>query len=235
MKLEILYEDNHLLAVNKPAGALVHGDETGDETLADMVKLYIKEKYGKPGEVYLGTIHRLDRPVSGATIFARTSKALERMNRLFLEREIGKTYLAIVQSRPEQLAGHLESYLWKDSKRNMVFAIKRPSRRHADAKKAELDFELVAEINSNFLLKINPSTGRPHQIRVQLASIGCPIKGDLKYGAKSANNGGFIHLHCVRLTFMHPVKGEMVEINAPFPKEPTWNWFRQVAVEMGYK
>ncbi len=224
--MEILYEDNHLIAVNKPVGVLVQGDKTGDQTLGDFVKLYIKDRYDKPGDVFLGIIHRLDRPVSGVTIFARTSKALERMNRLFADRKIEKTYWAITAKRPEPLAGHLTHYLLKDTERNVVKAFDKPSSRAKDAKIAELDYELIREIGINFLLEVNPITGRPHQIRAQLAKAGYPIRGDVKYGFLKANPDGSIHLHCRSLTFVHPVKNEPVTITADPPREQIWNLFR---------
>lgn len=225
-EIHILYEDNHLLAVNKPAGWLVHSDQTGDFTLADWAKNYIKTKYEKPGEVFLGVVHRIDRPVSGVVLFCRTSKALERMNKLFHDRKVEKEYWAVVQKRPDPLKGHLSHYLWKDETKNIARLLDQPSRRHPDAKKSELDYELLAEINSNFLIKINPITGRSHQIRAQMASIGCPIRGDLKYGANQPNADQSINLHCRNLTFEHPVKSESVSISAPLPNEQAWKWFR---------
>lgn len=224
---EILFEDNHLIAVNKPAGWLVHADETGDPTVADAVKEYIKVRYEKPGAVFLGVIHRLDRPVSGVVIFARTSKALERMNRLFQNREIEKTYWAITAQRPEALQGKLVHYIWKDKSRNLAHALDRPSRRHPDARKSVLTYKLIGELNSHCLLEVKPETGRPHQIRVQLAAIDCPIRGDLKYGFRSPNDDGNIHLHCRSLSFVHPVKKEQVTIGAEPPDDPVWNWFHQ--------
>ncbi len=224
----MVYEDNHLIAVNKPAGWLVQGDETGDRPLSDWVKAYIKKRYNKPGDVYLGVIHRLDRPVSGTVIFARTSKALERMNALFHDRKVEKTYYAIVLHRPDPLNDRLKHYLLKDTNTNIVKAYDRPSNRARDAKLAELDYELAGEIGKNFLLKVNPITGRPHQIRVQLSRIGCSIKGDLKYGAPKANIDGSICLHCSNLSFIHPVKNEPVSIDSEFPDTQDWHLFRGV-------
>ena len=223
--LQILYEDNHLIAVNKPAGWLVHADETGDQTLADLVKRYIKDRYDKPGAVFLGVIHRLDRPVSGAVIFARTSKGLERMNRLFAERKVKKTYWAITTERPEPLEGHLVHYIQKDTSRNVAKAYDKVSRRSKDAKKAELDYRLIGAVGEHHLLEVNPITGRPHQIRVQLSKKGWPIRGDLKYGFKKPNYGGFIHLHCKSMEFIHPVKQEPVKIEAELPDEQIWRLF----------
>ena len=174
MKLDVIFEDNHLIAINKPAGVLVQGDETGDKPLSEWVKEYIKVRYDKPGDVYLGTCHRIDRPVSGAVIFARTSKALERMNKLFAEREIDKTYWAVVNERPDPLSATLIDYLYKDHERNVTKAIDAPSRRHPDAKKAELTYELIGSFGNQHVLVVHPETGRSHQIRAQLARIGCP-------------------------------------------------------------
>lgn len=226
--MKILFEDNHLIAVNKPNNVLVQGDETGDPTLADEVKLYIKNKYEKPGDVFLGTIHRLDRPVSGATIFARTSKALERMNKIFAGREVQKTYWAIVGSRPEPLSGHLTHYISKDTSKNIVKAFDQLSNRNKDAKRADLDYELIAELGEHFLLKIDLQTGRPHQIRAQLAKIGCPIRGDVKYGFPTPNKNASIHLHCRSLCFEHPVKKEPVLITASVPNDQIWSLFRMI-------
>ncbi|MBI1227934.1 MAG: RNA pseudouridine synthase [Bacteroidetes bacterium] len=226
--MKILFEDNHLIAVNKPNNVLVQGDETGDETLADQVKLYIKEKYNKPGDVFLGTIHRLDRPVSGVTIFARTSKALERMNKIFAERDVKKTYWAIVGKRPEQFYGHLTHYILKDSSKNIVKAYDSMSNRAKGAKQADLDYELIAEIEDNYLLKVDLQTGRSHQIRAQLAKIGCPIKGDVKYGYPNANKDSSIHLHCRNISFQHPVTKLPVNITATVPKEQVWKMFQAI-------
>ena len=223
--LQILHEDNHLIAVNKPAGWLVQGDETGDTPLSEYVKSYIKDRYNKPGDVFLGVIHRLDRPVSGVVVFARTSKALTRMNKLFADRKIEKTYWAVTNERPEPISGHLTHYIIKDRKRNIAKALDRPSNRNKDAKKADLDYELIGSIGDNHLLKINPQTGRPHQIRVQLSRLGCPIRGDLKYGYPKANYDASIHLHARSLSFIHPVKKEPVFIEADPPDDQIWRLF----------
>ncbi|MCB0630869.1 MAG: RluA family pseudouridine synthase [Saprospiraceae bacterium] len=225
MDIQVLYEDNHLIAVNKPAGWLVQGDATGDTTLADWVKVYIKNRYQKPGDVFLGVIHRIDRPVSGAVIFARTSKALERMNRLFHDREVQKTYLAVTTERPNPLTGHLTHYLVKDRERNVAKAYDQMSNRAKGAKKSELEYELVGELGGHHLLKVNPITGRPHQIRVQLAKMGWPIRGDVKYGFKQPNTDLSIHLHCYQLRFEHPVKKEPVLITAELPRDQVWDMF----------
>jgi 23S rRNA pseudouridine1911/1915/1917 synthase len=225
MKIEIIYEDNHLVVVNKPAGILVQGDETGDRPLVDMVKEYVKKRYDKPGDVYLGICHRIDRPVSGAVIFARTSKALERMNKLFADRLVHKTYWAIVNERPDPLAGTLVNYLDKDKERNVTKVLNGPSRRHPDAKEAELAYELIASIGTQHLLEVHPTTGRSHQIRAQLANIGCKIRGDVKYGAAKANADSSICLHCRSMQFIHPVTKIEIEVVADIPKDPIWGMF----------
>lgn len=223
--LQVIYEDNHLIAVNKPAGWLVQGDITGDMPISESVKAYIKERYDKPGAVYLGTIHRLDRPVSGVVVFARTSKALTRMNKLFQEKAVQKTYWAITDKRPNPLSDHLTHYLTKDPSINKAKAYDRPSNRVKNAKKSELTYELKAGLAGHHLLEVHPLTGRPHQIRVQLSKIGCPIRGDLKYGYATPNQDGSIHLHCREMSFIHPVKKEPVTITADVPDEAIWNLF----------
>jgi len=205
---------------------LVQGDITGDVTLADWVKRYIKDRYNKPGAVFLGIIHRLDRPVSGVVIFARTSKALSRMNELFRERKIEKTYWAITPHEPPDLEGELVHYLLKDTTKNKTKAYDRLSNRSAKAKKAELSYKLISRIAEHRLLEIQLKTGRPHQIRVQLSKVGCPIRGDLKYGAERPNNDGNIHLHSRRLVFIHPVKKEPVRIEGSTPDEQLWRSFK---------
>ena len=220
--LTVIYEDNHLIAINKPAGALVHGDETGDETLSDKVKQYIKVRYEKPGDVFLGVIHRLDRPVSGVVIFARTSKALIRMNKMLQEKGINKTYLAIVSKRPEELSGTLVHHIYKDESKNIVRAY---ASRKTGTKEAILDYILMGELDAKVLLKVNPHTGRPHQIRAQLSKIGCPIIGDLKYGAEYPLPDQSIALHCKEMAFTHPVKNELIAIKADTPRKFPWNIF----------
>ena len=229
MKLEVIFEDNHLIAVNKPAGVLVQGDETGDKPLSDYVKDYIKARYGKPGDVYLGVCHRIDRPVSGAVIFARTSKALERMNKMFADREIEKTYWAVVNERPDPLEGTLVHYLDKDRERNVTKALDAQSRRHPDAKRSELRYELISSQGDQHVLEVHPQTGRPHQIRAQLAKIGLPIRGDLKYGARSPNLDASICLHCRSMKFLHPTLKTTVTVTAEAPwKEATWRLFYKI-------
>lgn len=225
MDIHVLYEDNHLIAVYKPAGVLVQGDATGDKTLADWVKRYIKDRYNKPGDVFLGTIHRLDRPVSGVVVFARTSKALTRMNEAFRERKVDKVYWAIVRGRPANLEGKLVHYLLKDTTRNKTKAYEKRSKRNEKAKKAELSYKTIGVLGDHALLEVRPKTGRPHQIRVQLAAMNCVIKGDVKYGAESPNRDASIYLHCHGLGFVHPVKKEPIKINANAPHLQMWEEF----------
>ena len=219
MSPEILYEDNHLIAVNKKTGDIVQGDKTGDEPLGEEVKRYIKEKYNKPGEVFLGVIHRIDRPVSGVVLFARTSKALERMNEQFREREVEKVYWAIVQNPPVQESGNLVHFLIKDEAKNKSRAY---SEERKGALRCELNYNTIKHSDRYTLLELHPLTGRHHQIRVQLSTIGCPIKGDLKYGAKRSNPDGSISLHARKLVFNHPVSKEKIEIIAPVPDDNLW-------------
>lgn len=218
----VLYEDNHLIVINKPAGALVQGDKTGDLPISDDVKAYIKNKYNKPGDVFLGTVHRLDRPTSGLVLFARTSKALTRMNALFKSGDIQKTYWAITEKSPTTATGKLIDFLQKTERNNKSHVV---SENAAGAKKAELDYALKGKGDRYSFIEINPMTGRHHQIRVQLSHMGCIIKGDLKYGAKRSNKDGSICLHARKLSFVHPVKKETVEIVAPVPNDNLWKAF----------
>ncbi len=218
----VLYEDNHLLVVNKPAGVLVQGDETGDVPLVELCKKYIKEKYKKPGEVFLGVVHRLDRPVSGVVVFARTSKALERMNELFRDRQTKKIYWAVVKNKPKEESETLVHWLVKNEKNNKVTAF---AKENKDGQRSELNYRLLKSQSGFNLLEINPITGRPHQIRVQLASMGCVIVGDVKYGYKNPNSDKSICLHARQLTFIHPVKKETISIEAPLPQHEVWNLF----------
>ncbi|MEM0993499.1 MAG: RluA family pseudouridine synthase [Bacteroidota bacterium] len=224
--IQVIYEDNHLVAINKPSGWLVQGDETGDETAGDWVKRYIKVRYNKAGAVFLGTIHRLDRPVSGVTLFARTSKALERMNKQFQLRQVEKTYWAVVNERPAKFEEKLVHYLTKDKANNIAKAYTRPRDK---SKKAVLNYQLIGEVGEHHLLAVKPLTGRPHQIRVQLAKVGMPIRGDRKYGSKMYNQDRSIHLHARTLAFMHPVKKEKVTITALPPDEQIWRLFDGIA------
>ena len=216
--LEVLYEDNHIIAVNKKSGDIVQGDKTGDAPLSDFVKAYIKKKYNKPGEVFLGTIHRLDRPTSGVVLYARTSKALSRMNEQFREKQVQKTYWAVVDNSPPNTSGTLENYLQKNQKQNKSYVTKTEGGKHA-----LLDYKLLKKLDNFFQLEIRPKTGRHHQIRVQLAHIGSIIKGDLKYGAKRSNKDASIHLLAQKLEFIHPVTKENIIIIAPAPKESIWD------------
>ena len=223
--MEIIYEDNHLIAINKPNRLLVQGDKTGDRTAAYEVKKYIKQKYKKPGDVFLGITHRIDRPASGVTIFTRTSKALERMNRIFAERQIEKKYWIVTTERPQPLEAHLTHYILKAKDKNVVKAFDRMSSRAKGAKKAELDYRHLGEIGRNYLVEVILHTGRPHQIRAQMSKAGYPIRGDVKYGYKEKNKTGMIHLHCRSMSFIHPVKKEKITIVAKPPDEQIWNLF----------
>lgn len=218
--MEVLYEDNHLIIVNKKAGEIVQGDKTGDQTLAEKVKQYIKQKYNKPGEVYLGTTHRLDRPVSGAIIFAKTSKALTRLNAMFQAKEINKTYWALCLEKPYPEENTLQHYLLKDSSKNKTTAY--PTEKK-DSKYAELSYTYLKTMGRHYLVEVRPKTGRPHQIRIQLSSIRCVIKGDLKYGANFPNQDKSICLHSRKVAFIHPVSGEKIEVIAEIQNKAVWN------------
>lgn len=222
MNFTVLYEDNHLIAVKKLSGEIVQSDQTGDITLADSVKSYIKKKYRKPGEVFLGIIHRLDRPVGGVIVFARTSKALSRMNELFREKKIKKEYWAIVEEKPPLEKDRLINWVKKNQEKNRSRAYDTEVN---ESKKAILCYQLVGRSRNYFYLRINPLTGRHHQIRVQLSNIGCRIKGDVKYGAKRTNKDGGIHLFAKSISFIHPIKKEPLIISANPPIDPLWNEF----------
>ena len=218
--MTVLYEDNHLIIVNKQAGEIVQGDKTGDTPLSDIVKEWLKEKHNKPGNVYLGVVHRLDRPVSGVVLFAKTSKALPRLNKMFAEHnKVNKTYWAIVQNRPQEPQGTLTHWLTRQEKNNTARAY---NREVPGAKKAVLDYRLIASGDRYHLLEIHLHTGRHHQIRCQLAKMGCPIKGDLKYGAPRSNPDGSISLHARNLTLEHPVSHESISVTAPVPNDTLW-------------
>lgn len=219
-KIEILFEDNHLIAINKNSGDIVQGDKTGDAPLNEIVKEYIKIKYNKPGEVYLGTPHRIDRPTSGIVVFAKTSKALVRLNKMFQEKTVQKTYWAIVKNKPEKKKDHLIHYLKKNQQKNKSFAKNDETDGY---KKSELTYEAIHKFDNFYLLEIRPLTGRHHQIRVQLSSIGSTIRGDLKYGYSRSNPDASISLHARKIEFIHPVKKEPVVIIAPASnKDPLW-------------
>jgi 23S rRNA pseudouridine1911/1915/1917 synthase len=218
--LQILHEDNHIIVVNKRVGDIVQGDKTGDKPLSDVVKEYIKDKYTKPGEVFLGVVHRLDRPTTGIVVFARTSKALTRMNELFSNRETQKTYWVVVKNKPSKYEDKLVHFIKRNEKNNTS---KAHSNEVPDSKLASLDYKIIKELNNYFALEINLHTGRHHQIRAQLSAIGSPIKGDLKYGFDRSNPDGGIHLHARKLVFTHPVSKENLSIIAPVPDDVIWN------------
>ena len=226
--MQVLYEDNHIIAVSKTCHEIVQGDKTGDTPLSEIVKAYIKEKYQKPGEVFLGVTHRLDRPTTGVVLFARTSKALTRLNAMFQSHElIRKTYWAIVEKNDRLLgdeAIRIENYLWRNEKQNKSFVVKAGTK---DAKRAVLTYKAIAQSDRYTLLEINLETGRHHQIRCQLAAIGLPIKGDLKYGAKRSNPDGGISLHARKIEFVHPVSKLPISITAPVPNDALWQVLEQ--------
>lgn len=215
----IIYEDNHLIAVTKRSGEIVQGDKTGDKPLSEEIKSYLKTKYKKPGNVFLGTIHRLDRPTSGIVLFAKTSKSLSRMNELFKNKKVQKTYYAVTEDKPNKEKGVIISLLKKNQKQNKSYITKLD-----DGKKSELEYELIEKLQNYFLIKVKPKTGRHHQIRVQLSSIGCKIKGDIKYGAKRANKDKSICLHSYSISFVHPVKNELINLKCDFPKNDIWKF-----------
>jgi 23S rRNA pseudouridine1911/1915/1917 synthase len=217
--LQVIYEDNHLIVVNKRAGDIVQGDKTGDKPLSDVVKSYIKEKYNKPGDVYLGVVHRLDRPTTGVVLFSKTSKALTRLNKMFANHETSKTYWAVVKNNPPKEKDRLVHYLKRNPKQNKSYAHKHEV---PNSKKAILEYTLKFRLNNYNLLEVKLLTGRHHQIRSQLSSIECPIKGDLKYGADRSNPDGSIHLHARFLTIQHPVKKEPITFKAPLPEDAIW-------------
>lgn len=220
--IQVLYEDNHIIAVNKRPSEIVQGDKTGDAPMGDFIKEYIKEKYDKPGAVFLGVTHRIDRPVSGVVLFARTSKCLTRLNEMFKTKEIKKTYWAVVKNKPEKESDTLVHYLKKNEIKNMSRAYKEET---TGALRCELDYKILNSSDNYHLLEINPHTGRHHQIRVQLAAIGCPIKGDIKYGFNRTNHDASIHLHARKIEFIHPVSKEPVSIVADPPREALWDYF----------
>lgn len=218
--MQVLYEDNHIIIVNKSSGEIVQGDKTGDTPLVEHVRTYIKEKYNKPGNVFCGLTHRLDRPVSGVVIFAKTSKALERINNMLKNHEIKKTYWAIVKNPPKQNEGTLVNYLVRNEKQNKSYAY--PTEK-PNSKRAELNYKVIGKSDNYTLLEVNLITGRHHQIRCQLAAMGSPIKGDLKYGFARSNPDGSISLHARSVEFTHPVSKELIHVEAPTPQDALWN------------
>ena len=224
IKKRIVYEDNHLLAFDKPSGTLVQPNQEGEEALEVVLKDFIKHRDAKPGNVFLGVIHRLDRPVSGLVVFAKTSKSLARMNELFKLRDVEKTYCALVKNKPPHSDGIIESFLLKESSKNIT---KSYNKEIKGSKPAKTYYELLGNSDSYFLLKVIPYTGRHHQIRVHLAKIGCPISGDLKYGSARSNKDGSISLHSKSLKFIHPIKNEIVLIDCPLPESGLWKFFKE--------
>ena len=220
--MTVVYEDNHIIVVNKTSSEIVQGDKTGDIPLSETVKQYLKEKYQKPGNVFVGVTHRLDRPVSGLVVFAKTSKALSRLNEMFKNSEVKKTYWAIVKECPRELEGELVHYLVRNEKQNKSYAY---DKEVPDSKKAILHYRLIARSQNYNLLEVDLKTGRHHQIRCQLAKMGCPIKGDLKYGFARSNPDGSICLHARRISFIHPVSKEQIDLEAPVPLGNLWSGF----------
>lgn len=223
--MEILFEDNHIIAVNKKVSDIVQGDKTGDRTLADDIKDYLKKKYNKPGNVFLGITHRLDRPVSGIILFARTSKALSRLNNMFKEHEFKKNYWAVVKKQPPQTEATIEHFLVRKEKQNKSFA---HDKEVSNSKKASLTYRISGKSDNYYFVEVELHTGRHHQIRAQLSKIGCPIKGDLKYGFPRSNKNGGIHLHARSIEFTHPIKKEKIKIVAPPPEDILWSKFLEL-------
>ncbi len=223
--LRILFEDNHIIVINKRSSDIIQGDKTGDVVLCDIVKEYVKKKYNKPGEVFLGTVHRIDRPVSGIVVYAKTSKALSRLTVAFKDREVQKTYWAVVKGSFQSDKGTVVNYLWKDERQNKTFAFKQggPGR-----KESELSYEVKGKSEHYTFVEVYPKTGRHHQIRATMSFLGCPIKGDVKYGSKRTNENASIHLHARKISFLHPVKKTPVEITAPLPEDVLWDEFLKI-------
>ena len=220
LRMNVVYEDNHIIIVNKKSGEIVQGDKTGDEPLSETVKAYIKEKYQKPGNVFIGVVHRLDRPVGGLVVFARTSKALSRLNEMFRVGDVHKTYWAIVKNKPPKDEDTLTNWLVRNTTQNKSYAYQREV---PNSKKAILKYRLIGHTDNYYLLEINLMTGRHHQIRCQLAAMGCPIRGDLKYGAKRSNPDGSISLLSHHVEFVHPVSKQVISVDAPLPEERIWH------------
>ncbi|NBH92968.1 RluA family pseudouridine synthase [Duncaniella muris] len=223
--MEILYEDNHIIIVNKAPGEIVQGDKTGDEPLVETLKIWLKEKYDKPGNVFCGVVHRLDRPVGGLVVFAKTSKALTRLNEMFRNGDVEKTYWALSRNIPASPEGRLEHYITTTERNNKSYASLTEKK---NSKKAILSYRLLGSSDRYNLIEVKLETGRKHQIRVQLSAIGCPIKGDLKYGDKRSNPDGSISLMARRIRFVHPVSGEVIDVTAPLPADPLWQAFSNI-------
>ncbi|MEN9394803.1 MAG: hypothetical protein RL362_1024 [Bacteroidota bacterium] len=223
--LQVLFEDNHIIIVNKRSSDIVQADKTGDVVLSDIVKDYLKKKYNKPGEVFVGTVHRIDRPVSGIVVYAKTSKALSRLTVAFKDREVQKTYWAVVKGDLPKKSDTVVNYLWKDEKQNKTFSYKEagPGR-----KESELSYVVKGKGDHYSFVEIYPKTGRHHQIRATMAYLGCPIKGDVKYGSKRTNDNASVHLHARMISFMHPTKKERIEITAPLPEDVLWDAFLKI-------
>ncbi len=220
--LQVLHEDNHVIVVNKRPSDIVQGDKTGDITMPDQIKEFLRVKYNKPGNIFCGVVHRLDRPTSGAVVFAKTSKALTRLNEQFREKDTQKVYWAVVEKAPQSNIGHLENFLLKNEKQNKAYVHQKEV---PGSKKAILDYRVLAQSDKYTLVEVTLHTGRHHQIRAQMAHIGSIIKGDLKYGAKRSNADGSIHLHARYLSFIHPTTKETIQITAPVPEDSLWKWF----------
>ena len=227
--LRILFEDNHIIAVNKRNSDIIQSDISGDATLCDVVKDYVKWKYNKPGLAFIGTVHRLDRPVSGVVLYARTTKALNRLSNMFKFREVQKTYWAVVKGTPQELEGTVINYLWKDEKQNKTFAFDTPA---ANRKESELSYKVIGKGDNYTYMEVYPKTGHHHQIRATLSSLGCPIKGDIKYGSRRTNENASIHLHARKIEFIHPVKKELVTIIAPPPEDILWDEFLKISMKL---
>ncbi len=230
--LRVLYEDNHIIAVNKRNSDIIQSDVSGDTTLCEVVKQYVKLTYNKPGLAFIGTVHRLDRPVSGVVLYARTTKALNRLSNMFKFREVQKTYWAVVKDAPNPPEGNVINHLWKDEKLNKTFAFKDA---RGDRKESELSYKLIGAGDNYSFVEVYPKTGRHHQIRATLASLGSPIKGDIKYGSKRTNDNASIHLHARQIEFLHPVKKTPIIIVAPPPEDSLWDEFIKVSLNQGLK
>ncbi|MDZ4823721.1 MAG: RluA family pseudouridine synthase [Flavobacteriales bacterium] len=226
--LRVLYEDNHIIAVNKRNSDIIQNDKSGDTTLCDVVKEYVRWKFNKPGLAFIGTVHRLDRPVSGVVLYARTTKGLNRLGNMFKYREVQKTYWAVVKGDPPQTEGHVINYLWKDEKQNKTFAFDEPAEKR---KESELFYKVIGKGDHYTFVEVYPKTGRHHQIRATLASLGCPIKGDIKYGSRRTNENASIHLHARKIEFVHPVKKTPLCIVAPPPEDPLWDELLKISLK----